>query len=69
MRPHTVSGHLLRRTARQRERKLQSLIDARDAGVAEASAMLARNGVPPGAQGVRVEATVRGPFGWRVVAT
>jgi hypothetical protein len=65
----TVSHHALRRTAAKLERHLEKAIRDRAAGNTAAAAALVEYNVPARAQHVRVESTIRGPFGWRVVAT
>jgi len=65
--PIVISRHLLRRTARAEERKLQQHIEQRHYG--SPSVYRGTTHIPAWVHGARVEPTVRGPFGWKVVGT
>lgn len=65
----TVGHKLLRRTARQRERRLTRLLNESRGDAAQRKELLTEFNLPVWTQGFKVESTVRGPFGWRVVAT
>lgn len=68
MKTKVISVHFLRRRARAIERELQRDLDNRQGiGWRDVRADLEAAGVPPWANGVRVEKA--GPFQWAVVAT
>lgn len=66
-RERTLSHHLLRRTARAKRGKIRQAQRYASSGVGFAQAELKELGIDI-TTATAVESSLRGPFGWRVVA-
>lgn len=66
-RRHVISHHLFRRTARERMARIRIEQELAHEGVTAAQLWLRQQGLDADTR-LTVESTIRGPFGWQVVA-